>query len=165
VHLAATDPANPYGATLKWPVKPGAGLRDVLPSHAGAAAAASSPAALAARGPTRTVGAGVIIVNGLLAAYIGKADKQFLTFLPDDEPSRSTMARELAGVLFRLATGGSDRAGMLVAEIDGMDAAAHPLAPFLLDAGFVRRPGGFQAAPAREAEGGGRRAEAHPADS
>jgi ATP-dependent helicase Lhr and Lhr-like helicase len=131
VFVAATDPANPYGAILKWP--------------------ALAPAAdgTAGRGPTRSVGAGVVLVNGVLAAYIGRADRQFLTFLPEDEPGRSLAAREVARVLFHLATGGSDRDGMLIAEIDARPAAEHPLAPFLLDAGFVRRAGGFQAAPPR----------------
>jgi ATP-dependent Lhr-like helicase len=135
VHLAATDPANPYGAVLKWPAVPGA--------------APDSPG-LDRRGPTRTVGAGVILVNGVLAAYIGKADRQFLVFLPEDEPARSLVAGQVARTLFELASGGSDRAGMLIGEINGLEAAAHPLAPFLADAGFLRRPGGFQAAPPRE---------------
>ena len=39
VAMAATDPANPYGAALKWPAAPG-------------------------RGPTRTVGATVVLVDG-----------------------------------------------------------------------------------------------------
>jgi ATP-dependent helicase Lhr and Lhr-like helicase len=128
VFLAATDPANPYGAILKWPAATGT-------SDAGTG-----------RGPTRSVGAGVILVNGMLAAYVGRADRQFLTFLPEDEPARSLVARELARTLFRLATGGSGRDGMLVSELDGRTATEHPLAPFLLEAGFVRRAGGFQAA-------------------
>ena len=36
---------------------------------------------------------------------------------------------------------------MLVAEIDGVAAGEHPLAPYLLDAGFVRGAMGFQANP------------------
>ncbi len=131
VCLAATDPANPYGAILKWPqALSGEGPRD-------------------RRGPTRSAGAGVILVNGELAAYVGRADRQFLTFLPEDEPARSTFAREVAGTLFTLATSEGDRGGMLIGEIDGVDAARHPLAPFLVDAGFVRRATGFQAAPPR----------------
>jgi hypothetical protein len=39
---------------------------------------------------------------------------------------------------------------MLIGEIDGADAASHALAPFLLSAGFVRRAGGFQAAPRKD---------------
>jgi ATP-dependent helicase Lhr and Lhr-like helicase len=132
VSLAATDPANPYGAILRWPQPSDTqGARDK-------------------RGPTRSAGAAVILVNGELAAYVGRADRQFLTFVPEDEPARSTVAREIAATLFRLATAEGDRTGMLIGEIDGIDVAFHALAPFLLEAGFVKRATGFQAAPARE---------------
>ncbi len=183
VYLAATDPANPYGAILRWP---GEAARSSAPTsmsaEQGVAPTSRSPrpegkagppsprlrrgraealraeaealphasSITSGRGPTRSVGAGVIIVNGMLAAYVGRADRQFLTFLPEDEPARSVTGREVAQTLYRLATGGSDRDGMLVAEIDGRSAADHPMAPFLLEAGFLRRPGGFQAAPPRE---------------
>ena len=98
--------------------------------------------------PTRSAGAGVILVDGALAAYVGKADRQLLVFLPEDEPTRAAPSRaRSARTLFRLATAEGDRAGMLVGEVDGIDVAAHPLAPFLLEAGFVRRATGLQAAP------------------
>jgi ATP-dependent Lhr-like helicase len=145
VYLAASDPANPYGAILRWPAgegKPG------MPPRAREAAGdekATAPGRL-----SRSVGAGVVVVNGALAAYLGRADRQFLTFLPEDEPARSVTAREVARTLHHLAAGGSERDGMLIAEIDGRAAADHPLAPFLAEAGFVRRAGGFQASPPRE---------------
>ena len=135
-YIAATDPANPYGAILRWP-------------SAGAGAPAASQQA-GRRVLARQAGAGVIVVNGLLVAYVGRADKHLVTVLPDDEPERSTVAAEVARMLHVLATGGSDRPGMLIAEIDGVPAAAHPLARFLVEAGFTRRPTGFQAAPPRE---------------
>jgi ATP-dependent Lhr-like helicase len=149
VCLAATDPANPYGAILKWPAGPGGGATPAVPAGGQAAA----PGSRDRRGPTRSVGASVILVNGSLAAFVGKADRQFLTFLPEDEPSRSTVAREIARVLFTLATAGTDRAGMLIGELDGVDASRHAMAPFLEEAGFVRRPTGFQAAPPRQSDG------------
>jgi ATP-dependent Lhr-like helicase len=139
VYLAATDPANPYGAVLRWPAP--AGLPATPADHRARSAAG--------RGPTRSVGSGVVLVNGSLAAYVGKADRQFLTFLPEEEPSRTLVAREVARMLAALATGSSDRTGMLIGEIDGHEAARHPLAPFLAEAGFVRRPTGLQAAPPR----------------
>ena len=138
VYLAATDPANPYGAILKWPA-------------CGTEAGVEPGPGPAGRGPTRSVGAGVILVDGRLAAYVGRADRQFLTYLPEDEPSRSATARAVAAILFGLATGGSERDGMIIAELDGVEVGRHPLAPFLLEAGFVRRAGGFQAAPERQA--------------
>ena len=56
--LAATDPANSYGAALPWP----------------------------AQGPTRAAGAMVVLVDGLLAAHItrgGRTMTTFFDFFPD----------------------------------------------------------------------------------
>jgi ATP-dependent Lhr-like helicase len=92
----------------------------------------------------------VILVNGALAAYLTKGDRSLLVFLPEDEPACSAIATAVAQMLFALATGGSERPGLLVADINGVSALAHPLAPFLMRAGFNRRPTGFQAAPPRE---------------
>ncbi len=87
--------------------------------------------------PTRSVGALVILVNGALAAYISRGSRQLTVFLPEDEPARSTVGRSLAR---RLADLGS----VLVGEINGMPADQHPLAPFLLQAGFHPSAMGFQ---------------------
>jgi ATP-dependent Lhr-like helicase len=128
VHLAATDPANPYGALLRWP-------------------SASEVRAGEGRGPTRTVGATVILVNGRLAAYLGRGDRQVSVYLPPDEPLRAWTARAVAERLYEMATSGaSGRRGLLVSEIDGTPVAAHPLAPYLLEAGFTGGAMGFQAA-------------------
>src|SRR6185369_12946400 len=61
VMLASTDPANPYGALVKWP----------------------------APGPMRNVGSSVILVDGALAAYVGRGEKQLIVYPPEDEPRRS----------------------------------------------------------------------------
>ena len=88
--LAATDPANPYGATLKWPD--------------------SSRSETAGRGPTRTVGATVILVNGAIGAYLARGDRQLVTVLPATEPDRSRVARAVSGVLIeRARTAGTRR--------------------------------------------------------
>ncbi len=117
VVLAATDPANAYGATLKW----------------GPLAAAPG-----GRGPTRSVGAAVILVDGALAGYLSRGDRQLLSALPEAEPERSRTARALARALAERAASGVDGPrGMLLEEIDGAPAGSHPLARYLLDAGFV----------------------------
>ena len=126
VLLAATDPANPYGAVLRWP---------------------ASASESGSRGPTRSVGARVVLVNGTLAAYVGKADRLFLSFLPEEEPARGIAARAAARLWFEMATAGPE--GMLIGEIDGQVVERHALAPFLLEAGFTRRATGFQAAKER----------------
>jgi ATP-dependent Lhr-like helicase len=175
--LAATDPANPYGATLKWPtsaafaaparqapsVAVAASARQA-PSAAVAAStgaapaeqaqgAASSPASLEAgapvssgRGPTRSVGATVVLVSGALVGYLARGDRQLLTWLPDAEPERSRACRAVARVLIDRARGGGESPrGMLIEDIDGSPPANHPLAPYLVGAGFIPGAMGFQA--------------------
>jgi ATP-dependent Lhr-like helicase len=116
--LAASDPANPYGAALKWP----------------------GPSA------TRSVGASVVIVDGALAAYLPRGERGLLTWLPESEPQRSNAARAIAHALIARARGGGESPhGMLLEEIDGHDPAGHPLAPYLREAGFIAGALGFQA--------------------
>jgi ATP-dependent Lhr-like helicase len=152
VVLAATDPANPYGATLKWPASaPGGASARQAPSAPGGASAGQAAHApgSAGRGPTRSVGANVILVNGALVAYLARGDRQLITFLPEGEPERSKAARAVAQALIERARGGDADAprGMLIEEIDGVTSSTHPLAPFLSDAGFVAGALGMQPAP------------------
>ncbi len=116
VVLAATDPANPYGTILRWP--------DARSTEA------------RGRTPTRSAGSLVVIVNGALAAYISRGARQLLAFLPEDEPARSATARAVATTLARL--------GLLVFEINGLPASEHPLAAYLVEAGFSPSAMGFQ---------------------
>ena len=154
--LAATDPANPYGATLKWPTRrstPNArgstsSPRALIPSPSKDARSAPTTvdAVDTARSPTRSVGATVILVNGALAAYLARGDRQLVTCLPDAEPDRSKVGRAVARVLIdRARTGGEAPRGMLIEEIDGTPSCGHPMSPFLLEAGFVAGALGFQA--------------------
>jgi ATP-dependent Lhr-like helicase len=127
VVLAATDPANPYGAIVKWPT---AGGRDQE----------------AARGPTRTVGAVTILVDGFAAAYLRRGERELLLFGPDAEPERSRVIREAARMLMHLAAARAEgRRGMLIAEIDGEPAAAHPAARLFIEEGFAATAMGLQA--------------------
>ena len=73
-----------------------------------------------------------MLVNGMLGAYLGRGARQLQVFLPEDEPARSHTARAVAGRLAALARA----AGLLVEEINGTPTAEHPLAPFLISAGF-----------------------------
>ncbi|HEX6086487.1 MAG TPA: DEAD/DEAH box helicase [Thermoanaerobaculia bacterium] len=117
VMLAATDPANPYGAIVKWP---------------------ESNWTL-----SRSVGAEVILVNGIMACYVSRGEKQFYVFLPDHEPARSTIAREIAKTLAALVHEGGRRA-LLVNEVNDEPASRSVLAPFLAEAGFVATAMGMQ---------------------
>ncbi|MFN8060295.1 MAG: crosslink repair DNA glycosylase YcaQ family protein [Vicinamibacterales bacterium] len=134
VLLSVTDPANPHGTLLPWP------------THA-------SDGRPVGRGPTRSVGASVVLVDGAVAAYLTRGQRQLMTFLPEDEPERSRVAGALARRLADLALVGDRRqGGLLIAELDGEPPHAHPLAPYLEDAGFVRSGLGYQRLRQRTAE-------------
>jgi ATP-dependent Lhr-like helicase len=142
--LAATDPANPYGALLPWPDWPN--------SHGDrvdAASASTSPAGVRA---SRSAGARVVIVDGRLAAWIGRGDRTLLVALPADEPDRSRVGHALAGELVSLAQRAPEGSrGWLIEEINGGPAAADPAAAFLLAAGFAGTAMGLQLRVARRA--------------
>jgi ATP-dependent Lhr-like helicase len=125
VVLAATDPANPYGTILRWP-------------------SAAPEADGAGRGPTRSAGSQVVLVNGVLAAYVGRGARQITTFLPDEEPARSLTGRALAKRLAGMTPSGAAPLALLIAEINGAPVSAHPLAAFLVEAGFSPSAMGFQ---------------------
>jgi ATP-dependent Lhr-like helicase len=133
VVLAATDPANPYGAILKWPE---------LPSPPGAAPDVKD----VGRGPTRTVGSLVILVDGFAAAYLRRGERELLLVLPEAEPRRSHVAREVARMLLHLAAVRDEgRRGMLITEINGGEATAHPASRMFIDEGFAVTALGLQA--------------------
>src|SRR6185312_1550044 len=97
----------------------------------------------AGRSPTRSVGARVVLVNGAMAAYLPRGMRQVVAWLPEDEPARSTVGRALARALGGLAR--DERSGgLLIGEINGRDPVEHPLAPFLIEAGFNPSALGFQ---------------------
>jgi ATP-dependent Lhr-like helicase len=138
VLLAATDPANPYGATLRWPT----------------AEAASSEAADTdgqPRSQTRSVGASVVLRNGEMVAYLRRGNPNLQVFLPAEEPERSQAARDLSRFLVETAQAdmaaheGDRGAGLLISQVNGQPVGAHFLAHFLLDAGFHAAPNGFNA--------------------
>jgi ATP-dependent helicase Lhr and Lhr-like helicase len=124
--LAATDPANPYGALLRWPVGGDAGSS-----------------------LTRSVGARVILCDGALVAYLRRGNPNVQVFLPEEEPGRGQVARALAEFLVRRVSedrgeeDASGRAGMLIAMVNGVAVAESVMARALLDAGFVAGGMGF----------------------
>ncbi|HEY7185485.1 MAG TPA: DEAD/DEAH box helicase [Vicinamibacterales bacterium] len=128
VIVAATDPANPYGATLKW-----------APSSADASTDSG-------RGPTRTAGALVVLVDGYPAAYLRRGERELLLLVTDAEPQRSTHTRAAAKALMALARSREEgRRGMLIAEINGTPASTHALAHLFVAAGFTATAMGLQA--------------------
>jgi ATP-dependent Lhr-like helicase len=130
VQLAATDPANPYGSVLRWPDLP----------------VAEEDAETAPRVLTRAAYAEVILRNGQLVAWLRRGNPNLLVFLPSEEPERSQTA---AGLAHFLCTRGQERLrgashqGVLITTINGQPVAAHPMARFLMDAGFHPGPLGM----------------------
>jgi ATP-dependent Lhr-like helicase len=110
--LAATDPANLWGAILDFP-----------------------PSAGDAR-PQRAAGAVVVLADGALLGWMGRGENPILTFLPEDDGARAEGAHALAQGLAELVDSGS-RPALLVGSIDGVDASASPLAPAFARAGFI----------------------------
>jgi ATP-dependent helicase Lhr and Lhr-like helicase len=108
--LAATDPANPYGATLPWPE--------------------------GTERPQRAAGALVVLYNGALVAYVGRGEKSLLAFLPAQEPERGHAAAVIADALSELVDGVARRA-LVLATIDGGKARGHELGAALERVGFT----------------------------
>jgi len=124
VQLAATDPANPYGALLRWPVND-----------------TTAPM-------TRSVGTRVILCNGSLTAYLRRGNPNLLLFLPEEEPQRSRVAEALAIFLAKHGLESSEAGearggGLLISTMNGVPAGEHWMARFLLDAGFAAGASGF----------------------
>jgi ATP-dependent Lhr-like helicase len=123
--LAATDPANPYGSSLPWPVRPGA-------------SAAEEPEGAESGGPRpqRAAGATVILRDGVLLGWLARGFETLLTFLPEDEAQRvrgeTALAEALAGL-----SGAPGRRALLLSTIDGAPADKSPLGKALQSAGFV----------------------------
>ena len=143
VVLAATDPANPYGAIVKWPVDSARGKVD---SAAGKPANRAPGRTSPAEAPTRSVGGRVIVVDGFAAAYLRRGERELIVFAPDAEPRRSRTIREVAVALLELAAAREPgRQGMLIAEINGEPASTHPAADLFIAEGFATTAMGLQA--------------------
>ena len=124
VVLAAADPAQPYGAALPWPDRPG----ETPSSHR----------------PGRKAGALVVLVDGSLALYVERGGRTLLSWTDDPEllgPSAAALAAAVRdGALGRLSVERAD--GLTV----GSGIHGSPLAQALEAAGF--RPNPARPAPA-----------------
>ncbi len=114
VTLAATDPANPYGAALAWPRRDGVSHR-----------------------PGRKAGGLVVLVDGSLVLYLERGGRTVLAF--DDDPE---LLRAAASDL--VMTSRARRLETLTVEkINGEAIYGTDFAMALQEAGFVATPRGF----------------------
>ncbi|MBC7373358.1 MAG: ATP-dependent helicase [Frankiales bacterium] len=116
VVLAATDPANPYGAALTWPDREAEG------GHR----------------PARKAGALVVLVDGAVVLYVERGGKTLLSFSDDDAllpPAVDALA---------LAVRDGALGKMTVTKADGEAALTSPLGLALENAGFRPTPRGLR---------------------
>ncbi|ALV40931.1 DEAD/DEAH box helicase [Pseudarthrobacter sulfonivorans] len=116
--LAATDPANPYGAALPWPalnVEAGTGHR-----------------------PGRKAGALVVMVDGALVLYVERGGKTLLAF-SEDAAVLSAAGAALVGVVTR---GAVDK--LIMEKVNGHGILDTPVAAALAAAGAYSTPKGLR---------------------
>lgn len=121
VALAATDPANPYGAALPWPTDEG----DERSAHR----------------PGRKAGALVVLVDGRLTLYVERGGRTLLTW--SDDPELLRPAAEMLSTAVRRGSLGR----LTVERADGtqlLRSGSTPLRDALQDAGFVATPKGLR---------------------
>ncbi|MBX9983439.1 MAG: ATP-dependent helicase [Mycobacterium gordonae] len=121
VVLAATDPANPYGAALPWPT-----------AHAEGSAR-----------PGRKAGALVVLVDGELCWFSERGGRSLLTFTDDPDASHA------AAVSLAELVSARRVASLLVERVNGVsvltpDGRAAVALDALVDAGFSRTPRGLR---------------------
>jgi ATP-dependent Lhr-like helicase len=138
--LAATDPANAYGAAVPWPDR-GSLRGDDQGEHAGHEGDDSSVGA-SRRGhqPARKAGALVVLVDGELVLYVERGGKTLLSWTDEPQPLQSA-ADALA---LAVREGALGRLTVEKADGDAVLGSDHPLAGALSRAGFRATPRGLR---------------------
>ncbi|MDQ0675735.1 ATP-dependent Lhr-like helicase [Pseudarthrobacter siccitolerans] len=116
--LAATDPANPYGAALPWPAQ----HDDAGTGHR----------------PGRKAGALVVLVDGALVLYVERGGKTLLAF-SDDDAVLAAAGSALVGVVTR---GAVDK--LIMEKVNGHGILDTPVAAALSAAGAYSTPKGLR---------------------
>ena len=143
VVLAATDPANPYGAALAWPGVPtapgaGGGAGDARTDGTG------SPVDGGEGGrhrPGRKAGAVVVLVAGALVLYVERGGRTILSFTYDPE----RLAVAAAGLADAVRAGRLGRTAIQRANgSELLTELSSPLGRALTGAGFAPTPRGLR---------------------
>ncbi|NDK31209.1 ATP-dependent helicase [Nesterenkonia haasae] len=124
VALAATDPANPFGAALDWPVGP---------------TVEGKPATKAR--PGRKAGAVVVICGGELVLYMERGGRTMLLYT-QNHTVREAAAKALVNALIRARS-----SKLAVERINGEPVLQHPFGDSLKSAGFHSSPSGLRLSP------------------
>jgi ATP-dependent Lhr-like helicase len=136
VVLAATDPANVYGAALPWPERPG-GEADAVDIGEGAGRSTTRKGTGHRAG--RKAGALVVLVDGELVLYVERGGKTLLSWTEDEHVLKEA-ATALSGAV---AAGALGR--MVVQKADGTSVHEDtPLSAALQAAGFAATPRGLR---------------------
>jgi ATP-dependent Lhr-like helicase len=141
--LAASDPANPYGAALGWPAR----VTDLSdhpaepkPETKTEPGRRRSPSPSQGHRPGRKAGALVVLVDGALTLYVERGGKTLLSWT-DDHTLLQSAADALAlavreGALGKLTVEKADGTSVLLPDL--------PLAQALAGAGFHATPRGLR---------------------
>ncbi|WP_458780985.1 Lhr family ATP-dependent helicase [Arthrobacter sp. D3-16] len=116
--LAATDPANPYGAALPWPA---------LHDEAGTG-----------HRPGRKAGALVVLVDGVLVLYVERGGKTLLAFSDDD----AVLAAAGSALVSVVTRGAVDK--LIMEKVNGHGILDTPVAAALSSAGAYSTPKGLR---------------------
>ncbi len=123
VTLAATDPANPYGAALPWP-----------------------DLASATQRPGRKAGALVVLVDGELALYVERGGKSLLSFATEEQLSEPGFLEDAAqSLVARLRQAQIDK--IHCEKLNQLPILGTDVADALLAAGFYSSPSGIRFRP------------------
>jgi len=139
--LAATDPANAYGASVDWPHRQSPGATE---------GTMSTESAKPGHRPGRKAGALVVLHDGQLAWYVERGGRTVLTFHQDPEilelSARALADSVRSGRVGALTVAAVDGVPVLSAEgnlgAGGREAAPGPAA--LVKAGFALTPQGLR---------------------
>lgn len=116
--LAAVDPAQPYGAALPWPKRPG-----------------DDDQVRSGRRPARMAGAYVVLVGGDPIVYLERGGRALQTLVAHGDPR---IEAALTALVDHVRTGAIKRVAL--EKVDGDSAMTSPLGPALRALGFQEGP-------------------------
>jgi ATP-dependent Lhr-like helicase len=113
--LAATDPAQPYGAALPWPAREGG----------------------SSRGPSRVPGANVVLISGEPILYLERGGKAMQTLVAAGD---ERLAAALSALVAHVREGRAAVRRLPLEKVDGVPALSSPLGSLLIQVGFQEGP-------------------------